>query len=105
MKITLVKKVMADGTPCRKCREVEALMEKHEHNTRIDEVVVADEANPLSAGMLLAAKYQVERAPFFIVEWDNGRVDIYTVYLKFAKEVLNLPDSELKKMFTAPASD
>lgn len=101
MKITLVKKVLADGTPCRKCREVEAIMEKHEHKSRIDEIVVADEANPLSPGMLLAARYQVDRAPFFVVEWDNGRVDVYTVYLKFAKEVLNVPDDELKLMFTA----
>ena len=101
MKITLVKKVLADGNPCSKCREVEALMEKHQHKARIDEVLIADERNPLSPGMLLAARYGVERAPFFVVEWDNGRVDIYTVYLKFAKEVLNLPDEELKKMFAA----
>ncbi len=101
MKITLVKKVMADGNLCRKCQEVEALMDKHEHKSRIDEVVIAEETNPLSAGMLLAAQYGVDRAPFFLVEWDNGRVDTYTVYLKFAKEVLNLPDEELRKMFAA----
>lgn len=102
MKITLVKKILADGNPCKKCREVEELMEKHQHKSRVDEVVVADERNPLSEGMLLAAQHKVDRAPFFIVEWDNGRTDVYTVYLKFAKEVLNLPDTELKKMFTAP---
>lgn len=101
MKITLVKKILADGNLCKKCREVDDLMEKHHHKSRIDEVVIADERNPLSEGMLLAAQHKVDRAPFFIVEWDNGRVDVYTVYLKFAKEVLNLPDDELKKMFTA----
>ena len=28
------------------------------------------------------------RAPFFVVDHDSGRQDVYTVYFKFVKEVL-----------------
>lgn len=32
---------------------------------KIDQVLVADEADPNSAGMLLAAEHGIDRAPFF----------------------------------------
>lgn len=89
MKITFVKKVFADGSPCKKCGEVIAKMEDNDQLRLIDKIVVADEGNPESEGMQLAAQHEVTKAPFFIVEQDNGDVDIYTIYFKFVKEVLN----------------
>jgi hypothetical protein len=89
MKITFVKKIFADGSPCKKCAEVIAKMEVGDQLRFIDEVVIADEADAQSAGMLLAAKYAVTKAPFFIVEDDNGNTEVYTIYFKFVKEVLN----------------
>ncbi len=89
MKITFVKKVFADGSPCKKCGEVIEKMEAADQMRFIDEVVVADEADENSAGMKLAAKHEVTRAPFFIVEDDNGEVEIYTIYFKFVKDVLD----------------
>ena len=53
----------------------------------IDEVIVADERDPQSAGMILAKETGTERAPFFVVE-SEGETTIYTVYFKFAKQVL-----------------
>jgi len=88
MKVTFVKKIFADGTPCKKCGEVIDKMEAGDQMRFIDQVVIADEANPESEGMLLAAKHEVTKAPFFIVEHDNGEVTIYTIYFKFVKEVL-----------------
>ena len=35
----------------------------------------------------LAKKYEVERAPFFIVEDEQNSITIYTVYFKFIKEI------------------
>lgn len=89
MKITFVKKVFADGSPCKKCGEVIAKMEAADQMRFIDRVVVADEADTESEGMRLAAQYEVTKAPFFIVEHDNGEVEIYTIYFKLVKEVLN----------------
>ena len=39
--------------------------------------------------MVLAAELNVDRAPFFVVQYDDGRQDVYTVYFKFVKEVLD----------------
>lgn len=89
MKITMVKKILADGSPCRKCADVMAKLEQSGHIERIDEIVVADENNPDSAGMKLAREYEVDRAPFFIVQEDNRAAKIYTVYYKLVLEVLD----------------
>jgi hypothetical protein len=89
MKITFVKKILADGSPCKKCNEVIAKMEAADQLRLIDNIVVADESNPDSEGMVLAAKHAVTKAPFFIVEQDDGSVVIHTIYFKFVKEVLN----------------
>jgi len=42
----------------------------------------------LSTQHLSPKQYNVERAPFFVVEEAGKDAQIYTVYLKFAKEVL-----------------
>tara|TARA_B110000114_G_C14983697_1_gene353581 strand:+ start:370 stop:702 length:333 start_codon:yes stop_codon:yes gene_type:complete len=94
MKITMVKKIFADGSPCKKCAEVEEKMRLAGQLQRIDHTVVADESNPESAGMLLATEHGVDRAPFFVVERDGEPAQIYTVYFKFVKEVLNAETSE-----------
>lgn len=87
MRITFVKKILANGEPCAKCADVEERLARAGHLPRIDRVVVADERDSCSTGMRLAARHNVSVAPFFIVE-DGDRTTIYTVYLRFAKEVL-----------------
>ena len=94
MKITLVKKILASGQPCPKCEDVEKRLKKTGHLDRIDETLIADERDGHSAGMLLAKELGVERAPFFVVENDNER-KVYTVYFKFAKEVLGKQTSKV----------
>lgn len=85
--ITFVKKILANGQPCGKCRDVEARLTAGNHWQSIDRVVVADERDSNSEGMRLAAELGVDRAPFFIVQTSMNTV-IYTVFLKFAKEIL-----------------
>ena len=86
-KITFVKKILADGKPCRKCRDVEDRLTAGNHWSAIDRVVVADERDPNSQGMQMAAALGVDRAPFFVVE-NSGKTVVYTVFLKFVKDVL-----------------
>lgn len=92
MKITFVKKILASGEPCPKCADVEARLVKSGQRDRIDETIIADERDPASAGMVLARKLDVQRAPFFVVE-EDGEQQVYTVYFKFAKEVLGKQSS------------
>lgn len=90
--ITMVKKILADGSPCHKCGEVESRLREGGYLDRIDHVAVADERNPDSEGMQLANRYQIERAPFFIVAEEGREPRVYTVFMRFLKEVL---DSEV----------
>ncbi|TQV73522.1 hypothetical protein FKG94_17655 [Exilibacterium tricleocarpae] len=98
MKITLVKKLLADGSPCKKCGDVLQKLEESGYMSRIDEVLVADERDPDSAGIKVAAQHNVNRAPFFVVEEDGKAPVIYTVYFKFVKEVLAQKTSETDEL-------
>lgn len=86
MHITFVKKILANGEPCPKCGDVERRLAATGQLQHIDRVVVADERDADSVGMRLAARHDVAVAPFFIVE-DGGETTIYTIYLRFAKEI------------------
>lgn len=88
MKITFVKKILADGSACKKCGDVIRYLEEGDQMQYIDQTLIADERDPRSEGMLLAEELGVERAPFFVVEKENGEKEVYTIYFKFVKEVL-----------------
>ena len=73
MHITFVKKRNPDGSSCAKCEEVERRLIRDGHLARIDEIAIADLADPDSAGMQLAREFNTEYAPFFIVR-DGARL-------------------------------
>lgn len=89
MHITLVKKVLADGSLCAKCGDVEQKLKENDQEKFLDETLIADERDPESPGMQLAQRLNVQRAPFFVVEEEGKEPEVYTVYFKFVKEVLN----------------
>ena len=78
MRVTFVKKILANGAPCRKCGDVERRLKKSGLMTKIDHVAVADEREPNSEGMQLARRHGVDVAPFFLVE-QNRTTIVYTV--------------------------
>jgi len=90
MTITFVKKILANGEPCPKCRDVEERLARDGVASRIDSVLIADERDPDSPGLRIAAELGVTRAPFFIVENEDETI-VYTVYFKFLREVLRTP--------------
>lgn len=99
MHITFVKKVLATGQPCAKCDDVEQRLRRSGLMARIHRVLVADERDGDSEGMRLALRHGVRIAPFFLVE-DGFETTVYTVYLKFVREVLGgetAPHSELEE--------
>jgi hypothetical protein len=98
MYITMVKKILADGSACRKCAEVESRLIEANLLDKIDSVVIADERDQNSDGMLLAAKHQVELAPFFIVRDEHGNEKVYTVYFRFVKDVLNARTTDTEEI-------
>ena len=98
MYITMVKKIKKDGSPCRKCADVVTQLEENNLLDRIDQIVIADERDPNSEGMILAKEHNVDLAPFFVVEEDGQATKIYTVYFKFVKEILSEGLSEQQEI-------
>lgn len=85
MHVTMVKKKLADGSDCRKCAEVTALLERRGFWDRIDEIVWAREGEPDSPGMVLGARLGVPSAPFFIVRDERGEA-VYTSAIQLIQE-------------------
>ena len=98
MKITFVKKILPDGSICKKCGDVIARMEDSGQMQRIDEILIADERDPTSPGMQLARQLKVDRAPFFVVDFDDGQQKVYTIYFKFVKEVIEQDTDETEDL-------
>ncbi|MBE9126300.1 MULTISPECIES: hypothetical protein [unclassified Coleofasciculus] len=98
MKITMVKKIKADGNPCCKSANVLGKLEKSGLIEHIDRVVAADEREPFSDGLALALKHAVDAAPFFIVENDDGSSRVYTAYFRFLQEVFDQAVSESEEL-------
>src|SRR5450432_3205877 len=88
MRVTMVKKQLLSGEPCKKCVDAEALLKARGLWSRIDEVVWAVEGDADSAGMKLAARYKVDLAPFFVLEQEGAEPRVYTSTLLFIKEAL-----------------
>lgn len=103
MRITLVKKVLADGQDCRKCRDVMERLERSGQLARIDRILVADERDPSSAGWMAAEHYGVDAAPFFVVRHDDGREEVYSVFLAFVRDVLQPPSPVRRDDWDGPA--
>lgn len=88
--ITMVKKILADGTPCRKCRQVSERMERDGLMERVDRMVTTNESDPDSEGTRLAVRHNVTRAPFFIVRHGDGSERVYESYLRFRRDVASI---------------
>jgi phosphoadenosine phosphosulfate reductase len=91
MHVTMVKKRLANGDPCRKCAQAEDMLRARGLWGRIDEVKWAIEAEPESEGMLLARRYGVAEAPFFLVDEPAAAPALYTSVLKLMRERLEAP--------------
>ncbi|WP_281648319.1 hypothetical protein [Parendozoicomonas sp. Alg238-R29] len=88
-KITMVKKIMADGSPCAKCGQVMGKLESSGHIKSIDRIIEAREDDPNSEGMQLSSLLGVDKAPFFVVEREDQQPEVFTIYFKLVKEVLD----------------
>lgn len=83
--VLFVKKVLADGEPCRKCRDVETRLHKDGLMRHLDEILTAREDEPESRGNRLARRLRVTRAPFFVIRHSDGREQVIESYLSFKR--------------------
>ncbi len=92
--ITLVQKIKSNGELCAKSSKVIADLTARGLRNNIDRLVTADERNPSSEGYVLAAKYQIDTAPFFIVTTDDDKTHTYPIYSQFLRNVFNIESAE-----------
>lgn len=104
MQITMVKKILADGSECRKCVEATDHLQSRGLWGEITDIVWARENDPESDGMVLGRQLGVERAPFFIVR-DAGTEAVYTSVLQLVRERLNQPVSAAQQAAAIDADD
>lgn len=85
MHVTMIKKRLLSGEPCKKCAEAEEMLRGRGLWDRIDRVVWAQEGDPSSEGMLLGQKHGVANAPFFIVKAPSGQEQVLESTLKLMR--------------------
>lgn len=83
--VIFVRKRLAGGDTCGKCREIERRLRFDGLMERLDEVLEAEEGNPASAGALIAERLGVTRAPFFVIRHADGRERVIESYLAFKR--------------------
>jgi len=88
MKITMVKKILQDGSPCSKCAQAEDILRKRGYWDRIDRVVHTKVGEENSEGIRLAREHSIEVAPFFIVNEKSEEPRVYTRVFEFINKEL-----------------
>jgi phosphoadenosine phosphosulfate reductase len=89
MTVTMVKKRLLNGEPCKKCAQAEEVLRRRGLWQRIDRVVIADEGNAESEGMRMARELGVETAPFFVVSDGAGKPRVFESVLALLKDGLS----------------
>jgi len=85
----MVKKQLANGQPCEKCAQTEAMLKNKGHWDRIDEVLWAVEGQDDSPGARVAARHGVKLAPFFVVRDASGTETLVTSALRLVRQYLD----------------
>lgn len=80
-----VKKILAGGEACSKCRDIEQRLHFDGLMSRFDEILDAREGDPASPGAVLADRHGVERAPFFVIRYPDGSERVIESYLAFKR--------------------
>jgi hypothetical protein len=83
--ILFVKKLLADGQACAKCRDIEQRLHADGLMFRVAGILEAREDDPASPGAVLAARLKIGRAPFFVVRHADGGEQVIESYLAFKR--------------------
>ena len=86
---------------CPKCSEVSERLVKDGLLEKVNYIAIADSQDADSEGMQMAKKYKIDRAPFFLVEDQQGVMHIFDVYFKFKRFVHKQEKSDPNLVATA----
>src|SRR5688572_689985 len=104
-KITMVKKVLENGEPCRKCIRAEEMLRARGVWEHISEVLIVSDAQPSSPGAELARRHGISLAPFFVVQdGERERVIVNTLELLALFATARTPATNLPAALAPPES-
>lgn len=83
----MVKKILEDGTECKKCQQITEFLKEKGLLERIDRIIYANPKEPEGEGIKLAKTMNVRSAPFFVVERE-GKVILYTSVMELIRKEL-----------------
>ena len=75
MKITMIKKILKDGSPCRKCAEVLNQLEENNLLDQIDQIVIADNLIVNSDTLIESVKMRRGVEPGLVPGLPHHRLD------------------------------
>jgi phosphoadenosine phosphosulfate reductase len=101
----MVKKLLQSGQPCAKCARAEEMLRARGVWDQIDEVVWVKEGDAESPGALLARKYGVELAPFFVVERAGEPDEVVQSTLRLIKDLSSPPPDLLGPEVFPPVAE
>jgi phosphoadenosine phosphosulfate reductase len=91
MRVTMIKKTLTDGSACTKCWEAEDRLRRMNLWDRIDRVLTIDADTPGGEGRALAERLGIDRAPFFVVEDEDGETVYQSVMLLIRRRLQEEP--------------
>lgn len=105
MQITMVKKRLKDGNPCRKCSQAEQLLKDRNLWQHVGEVIWAVEDDPASVGARLAEQHKADHAPFFLVQQADDKVLCLQNTLQLVRLLMPTAAAELERAIPPADSD
>ena len=98
----MIKKQLADGSPCDKCAQTEEMLRRRELWHRIDEVVWVVEGDDQSPGAKVARRHGIKVAPFFVLRDEAGDEITYTSAMRMIRDHLSAPKATPRPASPAP---
>jgi len=106
--VLMVKKRMKDGRDCRRCEQIQELIERDELEKHVDATVFAIEGEENSEGVRLSKEFGMRTAPFFVVRMPGEKsFEAVESYYKLRKMIRSYDkgDAGRKANATAESSE
>ena len=83
--VVMVKKRLKDGSDCRRCAQIQERIEKDDFGDQISQTLFVEEGKEDTLGARLSKQFKMRTAPFFVITYEDDRVEAVESYFKLKK--------------------
>ena len=83
--VVMVKKRLKDGSDCRRCAQIQERIEKDDFGDQISQTLFVEEGKDDTLGARLSKQFKMRTAPFFVITYEDDRVEAVESYFKLKK--------------------